>query len=362
MSVVMRSKDEADRLRLALSSLARQTLPPEVIVVERRLRPTIRPPCWPRRHARCRSPGDHACAGARPSRPPRTRARAPPSGDVLVFIDGDTLAGPGVCRAACAACMRKGRCRRVRCRRVRCASAAASASTSAAPASCATPRPARRNPARRRDSRECPAEERARLTVSRADVVGNFAAIERRAEPRHLSGQRPAPARRSRNRRAAAPSRLLDVLWVAASGSNLSVPREAFLRIGGFDEAIEKHRASRAFVPPPQGGGDDGVRRGRARLPPDASPAAGAIRCRSRAGRNCSTAAHPQLVVKLLAVFWVCRWDRATGFPRRRSISLPAGTLPRGARRQWHRLRCGAQDDRAGLPELPPSPPALERT
>ncbi|NDP43760.1 MAG: glycosyltransferase, partial [Aromatoleum sp.] len=33
MSVVVRSKDEADRLRLTLTSLARQTAPAEVIVV-----------------------------------------------------------------------------------------------------------------------------------------------------------------------------------------------------------------------------------------------------------------------------------------------------------------------------------------
>jgi glycosyltransferase involved in cell wall biosynthesis len=33
VSVVIRSRDEADRLRLTLASLSRQTVPPEIIVV-----------------------------------------------------------------------------------------------------------------------------------------------------------------------------------------------------------------------------------------------------------------------------------------------------------------------------------------
>ncbi len=92
MSVVVRSKNEADRLRLTLASLAQQTLPAEVVVVNdgstdhtadvlaeaaRDMPLSIVTHAAPRGRSGASNAGSHAATG-----------------DVLLFIDGDTLAAP----------------------------------------------------------------------------------------------------------------------------------------------------------------------------------------------------------------------------------------------------------------------------
>src|SRR5579871_4585562 len=92
VSVVIRSKDEAGRLRLTLTSLARQTMPAEVVVVDDGSRDhteavlaeaSRRLPMRIVKHAAPKGRSGAANAGARVA-----------LGDVLLFLDGDTLAHP----------------------------------------------------------------------------------------------------------------------------------------------------------------------------------------------------------------------------------------------------------------------------
>ena len=101
----------------------------------------------------------------------------------------------------------------------------------------------RRGPAKRRALRLCPAAELARMRVTPQDVSERFQSVHDRAQPGIYPG--------------VGPRRLFEiemdalrshpdcgVLWAAASGSNQSVGRDAFLACGGFDEelSINEHR------------------------------------------------------------------------------------------------------------------------
>ncbi len=87
------------------------------------------------------------------------------------------------------------------------------------------------------------ATELDRLKVTRRQVLEDFDAIDRRAEAGIYPGAGPRLLQELeldalRN----APD--CEVLWAAACGSNLSVPRRAFLDAGGFNAAIDinEHR------------------------------------------------------------------------------------------------------------------------
>jgi hypothetical protein len=82
-----------------------------------------------------------------------------------------------------------------------------------------------------------------RLRVTRAQILEDFGAIARRAEPGIYPGAGPRQLEQSdlhtlRNH----PD--CSTLWAAATGSNLSVPRQSFLEAGGFAEwcGITEHR------------------------------------------------------------------------------------------------------------------------
>lgn len=240
VSVVVRTRDEADRLRLTLASLAGQTRPPaDIVVVDdgsadhtravlTEAAAASRVPLTVVTHDRVRGRSAASNAGARTA-----------TGDVLLFLDGDTLAGPDcVARheAAHAAAagpellvVGRGETFHLRgTRRLLDPETAAPQAEHAAWLGC------------------LPAAEIDRLRVTRAQVAGDFAAIDRRAEPGLYPGAGP---------------RLLyelemdalrrhpgcGVLWAAASGSNLSVRADAFHSAahgGGFDEALDinEHR------------------------------------------------------------------------------------------------------------------------
>jgi glycosyltransferase involved in cell wall biosynthesis len=230
VSVIIRTEDEADRLRLTLASLASQAVQAEVVVVndgssdhtpavlaEAAGRQSLRVVTHARPHGRSGA----ANAGARSAR-----------GEVVLFLDGDTLAGPEViarhARVQAAGDSLIGRGETFHLRGTRFFQ----------DPEAGTPRQGEEARVARMTS-----DELARLRVTRAQVTGDFAAIDDRAEPGIYPGAGP---RRLYELEMDALRRFPDctVLWAAASGSNLSVRREAFLRVGGFDEALDinEHR------------------------------------------------------------------------------------------------------------------------
>lgn len=229
-SVIIRSKDEADRLRLTLRSLAQQTMPAEVVVVNdgstdhteavigeaaerlQLVKITNRAPL-----------GRSGAANA---------GAAQASGDILIFLDGDTLAAPDfVARHVDIHDESPGSVARGETYHLRCTRFFADPETG-------TPRAGEE--ARLASKSEA---ELARMRVTQHDIVERFHSIHDRAQPGIYPG--------------AGPRLLFDlemealrsqpdcgVLWAAASGSNQSVSREAFLTSGGFDAAltINEHR------------------------------------------------------------------------------------------------------------------------
>jgi GT2 family glycosyltransferase len=229
-SVVIRSKDEADRLRLTLRSLSRQTEPAEVVIVND-------------------GSTDHTervveeAAGWMPvvrldNEKPLGRSGAAnagaslASGDILIFLDGDTLAGPDFVATHLNVHRRmpnavaRGETHQLRCTRF-------------------FANPETGSPRRGEEARVAAlsAAELARMRVTLLDIAERFEFIHDRSQPGIYPG--------------AGPRRLFEiemdalrkhpdcgVLWVAASGSNQSVDRNAFLACGGFDEAltINEHR------------------------------------------------------------------------------------------------------------------------
>jgi glycosyltransferase involved in cell wall biosynthesis len=230
LSVVIRSRDEADRLRLTLASLTRQPALTEVVVVDDGSTDHTRAvlaeaskalPLVVVRHDVARGRSAASNAGA-----------ASASGDVLLFLDGDTLAGPGLVeRHLEAHGQRGGLIGRGEVLHLRCTRYLKDPETGA-------PRPGE-------EARLAglPPAELERMRVTRNQVLDDFAAIERRAEP----GIYPGAGPRLLNALESEALRTepdLGVLWATASGANLSVARQAFLRVGGFDEALDinEHR------------------------------------------------------------------------------------------------------------------------
>ena len=228
VSVILRTRDEAPRLRLTLASLALEEA--EIVVVDDgstdataaviaeagRTMPVV-----PVRHATAQGRAAAANAGA-----------AAATGDLLIFLDGDTLAGPGMVAAHRAAHGQRGdRIGRGETWHLRCTRLLADPQTGSA-----WPHAAAQLAA-------LPGAERDALRVTRAQVTGDFAAIVRRAAPGIYPGV--APRRlHAAEMRALAERPDSPWLWAAASGSNLSVPRSLFRAVGGFDPALDinEHR------------------------------------------------------------------------------------------------------------------------
>jgi GT2 family glycosyltransferase len=230
VSVVIRSKDEADRLRLTLSSLATQTIAPEVVVVNDGStdhtvdvvnEAATMMDVVAVHSSRSRGRSGAANAGA---------ARA--TGDVVLFLDGDTLAAPTMVE------LHREQHDVASQRIVRGENWHVRSTRPYLDPETGTPRPGEEAAVAK-----MPAAERSRSLVTRAAICRSFESIEKRAQPGTYPGFGP---RKLQELEMSALSGDCEssVLWAAASGSNLSVSRDAFLEIGGFDEelTINEHR------------------------------------------------------------------------------------------------------------------------
>ncbi len=230
VSVIVRTKDEAARLRLTLASLSRQTAPVEVVVVNDGSSDATRAVLAEAAPSLELIAIDHAAAKGR-SAASNTGARVA-SGDVLLFLDGDTLAGPDMAARHAAvhatASDVAGRGETFHLRGTRFFADPESATPAAGrEAAMAAIEPARLE----------------RMRVTRDDVLGNFAAIDGRADAGIYHGSA-ARTIYELEMEALREHPECTVLWAASSGSNFSVRRDAFLEAGGFDEALDlnEHR------------------------------------------------------------------------------------------------------------------------
>ncbi len=315
LSVIIRSKDEADRLRLTLASLECQASDCEIIVVDDGssdhtaavlAEASGRLPLAAVRHQSARGRSAASNAGARAAR-----------GEVLLFHDGDTLFGPeSLARHIGLHATSPGAVGRGETMHLRCTRAFRDPDSG-------TPWPDQVDAAAHR-----PAAEVERMRVTRDQVRGDFPAIDRRAEHGIYPGAGP---RRLYELEMEALESTPDcgVIWGAACGSNLSVRRDDFLRAGGFDATIDinEHREL-ALRLVKQGG----------RLMPVTGARSYHMTHRSgwrdplrdTAWENAFLGAHPIPAVALLSVFWASL-SPASPIPEPYRIgSLPA--LERAAR------------------------------
>jgi Glycosyl transferase family 2 len=229
-TVVVRSKDEADRLRLTLASLARQEESAEVVVVndgssDHTQRVVEDAP------SQLRLVYIHNVAPVGRSGAANIGAERA-SGDVLIFLDGDTLAAADFVRShmdvhrAGADKVVRGDCFHLRCTRF-----FLDPETGA-------PRPGEEDRVGRMGQNEL-----SRSLVTLEQVLEDFGSIERRAQPGIYPGHGPRRIAEMEMDalRGAGPAH---VLWMAASGSNQSVARSTFLSSGGYrpDISINEHR------------------------------------------------------------------------------------------------------------------------
>ncbi|MCC6868679.1 MAG: glycosyltransferase [Burkholderiales bacterium] len=339
-SVVIRSKDEADRLRLTLASLAQQTVPAEVVIVDdgssdhtsaviaaalRELAMiTLRHPV-----ARGRSAASNA--GARAA-----------TGDLLIFLDGDTLAAPDmverhlVAHEAQPTAVLVGRGGRFHFRGTR---------FLLDPQTC-TPRPGEEAAVAR-----WPAAERARNAVTLAELRDDFAGLVRRASPGLYPGAGPQLLDRI-ELDALVNHPDCEVLWAAACGANFSVRRDAFVEAGGLHDDIDnnEHRAFALRM----------VKRGARMVAFDDARAYHLTHRRgwrdplqNTAWESRFYAQYPEPAVKLLCVFWSSLGANALIAPAERIESLPAlAAAARGERG----VDYDAVRRRLGLQRLPAPP------
>lgn len=335
-SVILRSRNEAARLRLTLASLRAQSEEAEIVVVNdgsddatddvlreaTRLAPLVRID-----HEKAQGRSRAANAGA---------ARA--GGDVLIFLDGDTLAGPDFVARHLAVHRRldgalaRGETLHLRQTRL------------FRDPDALTPMPGE-------EARvsAMSAADLARARVGVDEVAGDFASIEARAQEGIYPGA--GPRRLYQLEMAAlreAPG--CAVLWAAASGSNQSVPRAAFLDSGGFDDelSINEHRELALRL----------TQAGLAMAPADGARSFHMIHRRGWRDPLVETdwearfyARHPLPEVALLAVLWASLADAPAVPAPARILSLPqlaeaarrVGVVGLEAARAAHLCACAEQ-------------------
>ena len=307
-SVIIRSKDEADRLRLTLRSLARQTAPVEVVIVNDGSTDHTK-------RVIDEAEKDLSLVQVHNSTPLGRSGAANvgaerASGDILIFLDGDTLAGPDfVARhlqthTQASNLIARGDTYHLRCTRF-----------------FADPEIGSPRPGEEKRVANLSEDELARMRVTLADVTERFDWVHERAQLGIYPG--------------AGPRQLFDlemdalrshpdckVLWAAASGSNQSVSRDAFLSSRGFhvDITINEHR-------------ELALRLCNAGLRMVPAPDASSYHLTHRTGwRDPATditwektfyEAHPIPAVPLLSVFWASLSSPPPFAKESRILSLP---------------------------------------
>ena len=237
VSVVIRTRNEADRLRLVLASLSRQS-----VLLGTAAAPKSKDPVALEIVVVDDGSTDHtpevlrAEAGCLPLRivrlePSRGRPEASNAGgrqaqgELLLFFDGDVLAAPDLVERHIRAHEGRTVLARGETFHLRCTRFFLNPETG-------SPRPGAEADVERMGAK------RSENLVTRQQLLHDFAAIEKRAQPGIYPG--------------AGPRRLyeveyealhqhpeLDVLWMAASGHNLSVRRSVFAEVGGFMGSLE---------------------------------------------------------------------------------------------------------------------------
>lgn len=229
-TVVIRSKDEADRLRLTLASLACQSEPAQVVVVNDGSSDHTAQVLGAAERDLDLVAVHHASPAGRSAAANAGASRA--SGEIVIFLDGDTLAEPEfVARHMQRHRDRENLIVRGETHHLRCTRPFLDPE-SGMPRSGEESRVARMSD-----------NELKRALVTREQIRGDFGAIDRRSQPGIYPGFGP---RKLYDLEMAALREDEDcsVLWAAASGSNQSLSREAFLESGGFHPriSINEHR------------------------------------------------------------------------------------------------------------------------
>jgi glycosyltransferase involved in cell wall biosynthesis len=229
-SVVIRSKDEADRLRLTLSSLACQSEPAEVIVVNDGSTDHTRNVLATMRDELDIVAIHHNLPAGRSGAANVGATRA--TGDIVIFLDGDTLAAPDmVARHLDRHRQKKGLIVRGETWHLRCTRLFLDPETGSA------------KPGEETKVARMSAAELARSIVTRQQICNEFGAIDGRAQPGIYPGFGPRRLYEL-EMEALREHQACGVLWSAASGANQSLSRSAFLNGGGFhpDLTINEHR------------------------------------------------------------------------------------------------------------------------
>ncbi len=230
VSVVIRSRNEADRLRLTLASLARQTERPEVLVVDDGSTDHTA-------DVIASAAGDldliaihHMVPAGRSGAANAGAYRA--SGEIVLFLDGDTLAARDLVARHLA--LHRGQENLVvrgQTWHLRCTQPFLDPETG-------SPRLGEEGKVARMSSAEL-----ARSLVTRRQIAEAFDEIDARAQPGIYPGFGPRRLfELEMEALATAPD--CKVLWAAASGSNQSLRRNDFLEVGGFhpELSINEHR------------------------------------------------------------------------------------------------------------------------
>jgi cellulose synthase/poly-beta-1,6-N-acetylglucosamine synthase-like glycosyltransferase len=331
ISVVIRSHNEAPRLRLTLTSLKSQAQLSEVVVVDDGSTDATADviaeaaqflPLMQVRHARALGRSAAANAGARAA-----------SGEILIFLDGDMPVGPNFVAAHASAHARqdvigRGACFNLRCTRF-----------------LYDPEEAIPFPHCVERLQAISASERERMRVTRTQIEHDFASVERRARPGLYPGAGPGRLAEI-EMHALRHHPECEVLWAAATGSNQSVRRDMLLAAGGFHEdmTINEHRELTLRL----------VRLGGQLRPVDDA------RCYHLTHRSgwrdpledtqwetLFWARHPLAEVALLPVLWASLSDHPDIPPEHRILSLPQ--LQAAAERARHVNASSAEEFRECL-------------